>query len=83
MGIDVVIRNEAGLVMAAMSQKIQMVQEAGDVEALAASYAFSFEKVFGFRNMALEGDSLRQSKHYGLGSKTSPKLDTYLRMQES
>ena len=56
-GIGVIIRNEQGLVMAALSQQIPSPTSVEMVEVLAAHQALVFAKELGFDRMILEGDS--------------------------
>ena len=56
-GIGVVIRNEAGLVMASLSQRIPLPTSVIKVKALAARRAMEFALELGFDNVILEGDS--------------------------
>ena len=56
-GIGVVIRNEAGLVMASLSQRIPLPASVIEVEALAARRAMEFALELGFDDVILEGDS--------------------------
>ena len=56
-GIGVVIRNEAGLVMASLSQRIPLPTSIIEVKALAARRAMEFALELGFDNVILEGDS--------------------------
>ena len=56
-GIGVVIRNDAGLVMASLSQQISLPASIIKVEALAARRAMEFALELGFDNVTLEGDS--------------------------
>ena len=56
-GTNVIIRNEQGLVMAALSQQIPSPTSVEMVEVLAARQALVFAKELGFDRMVLEGDS--------------------------
>ena len=56
-GIGAVIRNDAGLVMASLSQRIPLPASVIEVEALAARRAMEFALELGFDNVTLEGDS--------------------------
>nr|XP_023927486.1 uncharacterized protein LOC112038880 [Quercus suber] len=56
-GIGVIIRNEQGLVMAALSQQIPSPTSVEMVEVLAARQAVLFAKELGFDKVELEGDS--------------------------
>ena len=56
-GIGVVICNEAGLIMASLSQRIPLPTSVIEVEALAARRAMEFALELGFDNVTLEGDS--------------------------
>nr|POE54058.1 putative ribonuclease h protein [Quercus suber] len=56
-GIGVVIRNEAGLIMASLFQQIPLPTSVIEVEALAARRAMEFALELGFDNVTLEGDS--------------------------
>ena len=56
-GIGVVIRNETGLIMASLSQRIPMSTSVTEVEALAARRAMELALELGFDNVILEGDS--------------------------
>ena len=55
--IRVVIRNEARLIMASLSQQIPLPTSVIEVEALAARRAMEFALELGFDNVTLEGDS--------------------------
>ena len=55
--IGVVICNDAGLVMASLSQRIPLPASIIEVEALAARRAMEFALELGFDNVTLEGDS--------------------------
>nr|POE76494.1 hypothetical protein CFP56_18945 [Quercus suber] len=57
-GIDVVIWNSNGDVLASCSQKIPQVYKVEEIETLAAFKALSFAFELGFRSAILEGDSL-------------------------
>ena len=52
-----VIRNDAGLVMASLAQKIPMPSLVIEVEVLAARRALELALELGFDNIILEGDS--------------------------
>ena len=56
-GVGVVIRNEQGLVMASLSQKIPLPFTVIEVEALAARRAVEFVAELGLDRIVLEGDS--------------------------
>ena len=56
-GVGVVIRNEQGLVMASLSQKIPLPFIVIEVEALAARRAVKFAAELGLDQIVLEGDS--------------------------
>ena len=56
-GIGVVIRNDAGLVMASLTQEIPMPASVIEVEALAARRALELALELGFNDIILEGDS--------------------------
>ena len=56
-GIGVVIRNDDGLVITSLSQRIPLSASVIEVEALAARRAMEFALELGFDNMTLEGDS--------------------------
>ena len=56
-GIGVVIRNEAGLVLASRSQQIPLPATVLEVEALAARRALEFAAEIGVNKVILEGDS--------------------------
>ena len=52
-----VIRNDAGLIMASLTQQIPLPTLVIEVEALAARRALEFALELGFDNITLEGDS--------------------------
>ncbi|XP_030939879.1 uncharacterized protein LOC115964767 [Quercus lobata] len=56
-GIGIIIRNEQGLVMAALSQQIPLPTSVEMVEVLAACRALVFAKELGFDRVIVEGDS--------------------------
>lgn len=56
-GVGLVIRNEQGLVMASLSQKIPLPFTVIEVEALAARKAVKFAAELGLDRIVLEGDS--------------------------
>ncbi|XP_065627687.1 uncharacterized protein LOC136066775 [Quercus suber] len=56
-GIGVVIRNDAGLIMASLTQQIPLPTSVIEVEALAARRALEFALELGFDDITLEGDS--------------------------
>ncbi|XP_050248699.1 uncharacterized protein LOC126695948 [Quercus robur] len=56
-GIGVVIHNEAGLVMASLSQRIPLPTSVIEVKVFAARRAMEFALELGFDNVILEGDS--------------------------
>lgn len=56
-GLGVVIRNDAGLVMASLSQLIPMPSTVVEVEVLAARRALELAMECGFDSIVLEGDS--------------------------
>ena len=56
-GIGVVIWNDAGLIMASLTQQIPLPTSVIEVEALAAIRALEFALELGFDNITLEGDS--------------------------
>ena len=56
-GIGIIIRNEQGLVMAALSQQIPLPTSVEMVEVLAARRALVFSKELGFDRVIVEGDS--------------------------
>ena len=58
-GLGVVIRDSAGLIIGALSQKIRYPGSVDMVEALAASRAVVFAKELCLQSMVVEGDSLR------------------------
>ena len=57
-GIDVVIREDNGMVLASMSKQLPQLYSALEVEAMAASTALSFASQLGFHWAILESDSL-------------------------
>ena len=54
--IGVVIRNDAGLIMASLTQQIPLLASVIEVEALAARRALEFALQLGFDDITLEGD---------------------------
>ncbi|XP_075658691.1 uncharacterized protein LOC142628489 [Castanea sativa] len=52
-----IIRDQAGLVLAALSQKIPLPTSVEIVEVIAARRALVFAKELGFERMLIEGDS--------------------------
>ena len=58
-GLGVVVRDSAGLVMAALSQKVRLPGSADVVEALAARRAICFAQELSLHNVVIEGDSLK------------------------
>ena len=56
-GIGIIIRNEQGLVMAALSQQIPLPASVEMVDVLAARRALVFAKERGFDRVVVEGDS--------------------------
>ena len=56
-GIGVVVRNQAGQVMAALSERIQKPNSAEILEALATQRAVQFTLELGFKQSVFEGDS--------------------------
>lgn len=56
--LGVVIRNHEGLVMASLSEVIQLPPTVIEVKALAARRAVEFALELGFDNIFLEGDSI-------------------------
>ena len=56
-GIGVVIRNEAGLVLASLSQQIHLPATVLEVETLASIRALEFAAEIGVNKVILEGDS--------------------------
>lgn len=56
-GLGVIIRNDSGLVMAALSQQIPLLASVEMVEVLAARRALWFAKELGFQRLIVEGDS--------------------------
>lgn len=56
-GVGIIVRNEEGSVMAALSYRDQCVTEPIHIEALAALRAVIFATDMGFRDICLEGDS--------------------------
>ena len=57
-GIGVVIRNDAGLIMASLTQQIPLPTTVIEVEALAARRALEFTLELGFDDITFEGDSV-------------------------
>ena len=53
------MRDSAGLVMAALSQKVRLPSSADVVEALAARRAICFAQELSLHNVVIEGDSLK------------------------
>ena len=58
-GVGVVIRDNNGAVLASYSEKIHQTYKPDEVEVLATLKAVTFARESGFRNVILEGDSLR------------------------
>ena len=56
-GLGMVVRDQAGLVLAALSQKIPMPTLVETVEVIAARRALVFAKELGFERVMVEGDS--------------------------
>lgn len=56
-GLEIIIRNNEGLPMALLSQKIPLPNTVIEVEILAARRALEFALELGFENVVLEGDS--------------------------
>ena len=56
-GLGAIIRNDSGLVMAALSQNIPLPTSVEIVEVLAACQALWFAKELGFQKLFIEGDS--------------------------
>ncbi|XP_065630291.1 uncharacterized protein LOC136067860 [Quercus suber] len=56
-GLGIIIRNDCGLVMAALTQVIPLPTSVEIVEVLAARRALIFAKELGFDHVILEGDS--------------------------
>ncbi|KAK7815580.1 hypothetical protein CFP56_001439 [Quercus suber] len=56
-GIGVIIRNDQGLAMAALSQQIPSLASMEMVEVIAARRALMFAKELGFDKVEVEGDS--------------------------
>ena len=69
-GIGVVIRNDAGLVMDSLYQRIPLPTSIIEVEALAARRAMEFTLELGFDNVTLEGDSEVLVKTLNVGRNT-------------
>ena len=57
-GLDVVIRDSMGQVLASCSKVVNQVHSSSEVEAMAAGLALSFVAELGVKNAVLEGDSL-------------------------
>ena len=57
-GINVVIRDCSGLVLASCSKIVQQAYNSSEIEALAAATALSFAIDIGINKAILEGDSL-------------------------
>ena len=74
-GIGVVIRNDAGLVMASLSQRIPLPTSIIEVEALAARRAMEFALELGFDYVTLEGDSEVLVKTLNAGGNTLAHYD--------
>lgn len=58
MGVGIVIRDEMGLVIAALSKPNMMLHETVSAKATTALNAMEFCRKVGIRNILLEGDSL-------------------------
>ena len=58
-GLGVVVRDSAGLVIVALSQKVRLLGSVDVVEALAACRAMRFARELSFHHMMIEGDSLQ------------------------
>ena len=56
-GLGVIIRNDSGLVMDALSQQILLPASVAMVEVLVARRVLWFAKELGFRTLIVEGDS--------------------------
>ena len=74
-GIGVVIRNDAGPVMASLSQRIPLLASVIEVEALAARRAMEFALELGFDNVTLEGDFEVHVKTLNAGGNTLAHYD--------
>ncbi|XP_065623665.1 uncharacterized protein LOC136065005 [Quercus suber] len=61
-GLDVVIRDSAGLIIGALSQKIKLPSSLVMVEVLAASQAISFVREISILRVVVEGNSLQVIK---------------------
>ena len=57
-GLGVVVRDSAGLVIAALSQRVRLPGNADVVEALAACRAMRFAQELSLHHVVIEGDSL-------------------------
>ena len=57
-GIDVVVRDSQGMVMASLSQNITLPHSVVNLETLAACRALEFSLELGFDKAILEGDSM-------------------------
>ena len=57
-GLGVVVRDEAGLVIAAMATRVPQLLQAIEIEALAANKALEFAQELDLTDVVLEGDSL-------------------------
>ena len=58
-GLGVVVRDSAGLVIAALSQRVRLPGSVDVVEALAACRAMHFARELNLHHMMIEGDSLQ------------------------
>ena len=58
-GLGVVVRDSAGLVIAALSQRVRLPGSVDVVEALAACRAMRFAQELSLHHMVIEGDSLQ------------------------
>ena len=57
-GLGVIVRDEAGLVIAAMATRVPQLLQAIEIEALAANIALEFAQEMGLTEVVTEGDSL-------------------------
>jgi hypothetical protein len=57
MGVGVIIRDEKGVVIAALSKTVSPIQEPAVGEAMGALAAAKFSRDIGLFNIILEGDS--------------------------